>query len=126
MSFAPDEFLACAKILVNGADEAHWRSAVSRAYYAAFHKCRDWHGRLPAPGSASGHGGGTHQVLVNQLANPAPEVAQDDRKKSKMLSYLLGAAKTLRHSADYELDWHLDQATCSSQVANIEALVKRV
>lgn len=34
------DFLALAKALKSGASEAEWRSAVSRAYYAAFHVAR--------------------------------------------------------------------------------------
>ena len=36
-----DEFLAVAKNLQMGTREAEWRSAVSRAYYAAFCKARE-------------------------------------------------------------------------------------
>jgi uncharacterized protein (UPF0332 family) len=34
-------FLAVAQRLARGSDEADWRSAISRAYYAAFHVGRD-------------------------------------------------------------------------------------
>lgn len=34
------EFLTLAETWVEGATEAEWRSAVSRAYYAAFHEAR--------------------------------------------------------------------------------------
>src|SRR4051812_2866511 len=35
------DFLSSARRLAAGPDEADWRSAVSRAYYAAFHAARD-------------------------------------------------------------------------------------
>src|SRR5947208_16669493 len=35
------DFLPAARRLANSADEADWRSAASRAYYAAFHAARD-------------------------------------------------------------------------------------
>ena len=34
------DFLSLSTALVNGSTEAEWRSAVSRAYYAAFHVAR--------------------------------------------------------------------------------------
>ena len=37
---APREFLDLADELLDGSGEASWRSAVSRAYYAAFHTAR--------------------------------------------------------------------------------------
>jgi uncharacterized protein (UPF0332 family) len=36
----PETFLSLADEWVHGPTEAHWRSAVSRAYYAAFHVAR--------------------------------------------------------------------------------------
>ena len=36
----PRDFLVVANALIVGATEAAWRSAVSRAYYAAFHTAR--------------------------------------------------------------------------------------
>jgi hypothetical protein len=36
----PLEYLRVADLWVQGASEAEWRSAVSRAYYAAFHVAR--------------------------------------------------------------------------------------
>ena len=35
------DYLTLAKTWITGASEAEWRSAVSRAYYAAFHEARD-------------------------------------------------------------------------------------
>jgi uncharacterized protein (UPF0332 family) len=47
-------FLAVAQRLAEGSDEADWRSAISRAYYAAFHVGRDL----------------LHQQRVSPAANP--------------------------------------------------------
>jgi uncharacterized protein (UPF0332 family) len=46
-----EEFIAVAAALANGKTEAYWRSAVSRAYYAAFHAAKvaiERHEHVPA------------------------------------------------------------------------------
>ena len=43
---SPRDFLALAEKLIEDDTEGHWRSAVSRAYYAAFHVARSLLERL--------------------------------------------------------------------------------
>ena len=90
--------------LSKGATEAELRSAVSRAYYAAYHACLAWHKNLPSPGSNSGPAGGVHQELCNRLKNPAPEVSPDLMKSSRRLSVMLSVLRSQRGLADYEVD----------------------
>lgn len=97
------EFLTLAQLLAGNPDEASQRSAVSRAYYAAYHHCLEWHGQLPAPGNNVGPEGGKHQTLINQLTHPAPEVPSALKMKSKSLGYKLNELRLARVKADYKL-----------------------
>jgi uncharacterized protein (UPF0332 family) len=117
------DFLTLANQLATQPDEASQRSAVSRAYYAAYHHCKDWHGNLKAPGSAGGLGGGVHQVLINQLNQPAPELTAAEKLRSKSLSYKLKAMRTLRNKADYKLQDALDAAEVEDALSTSKSLL---
>jgi uncharacterized protein (UPF0332 family) len=60
--FRGEEFLEVARSLASGDDEAGWRSAVSRAYYAAFWVAREIVERdgVPPPRSGGEH---SHDAL---------------------------------------------------------------
>lgn len=98
----PADLLALARELVAKESETDWRSAASRAYYAAFHACVAWHGKLPVPGSV-GSAVGSHEQLIQQLRNPAKECNADFQKRSKWLSMQLSSLKAIRVEADYQL-----------------------
>lgn len=110
MTIQKEDLLAVADQLLSGETEACWRSAVSRAYYAAYHGCDDWHNQLPVPGSDNGPRGGTHQVLINRLRNPAPGTKGEVVILSRILAAKLEVLRGDRHVADYRLDETLDEA----------------
>jgi hypothetical protein len=85
-------------------DELDARAVVSRAYYAAFHRCADWHANLPAPGTNLQPSAGAHERLISQLANPSPACTPTQRTRSRDLSKALSALKGLRTTADYKLN----------------------
>ena len=105
MSTTPFALLDLAKEIAAGGQESHLRSAVSRAYYAGYHGCKEWYESLPGVASISGQEGGVPQQLINQLQNPAPEVkCQETRMLSKKLSTRLQVFRVQRVKADYFLD----------------------
>ncbi len=118
----PHEFLTLADTLAAMADEASQRSAVSRAYYAAYHRCNIWHDQLPAPGSNAGIAGGVHQTLINRLKNPAPELPAADKLRSKSLGMRLEVVKKARKKADYELQSVLGPAEVATTISTCKAL----
>lgn len=59
-----DEFLAVARELAQGATEGHWRSSVSRAYYAAYHRAR---ALVEGTGGKIPTGERCHEQLAMQL-----------------------------------------------------------
>jgi uncharacterized protein (UPF0332 family) len=86
------DFLPLAAQLAHGTSEAEWRSAVSRAYYSAFHISRrllsDARFAIPRADRA-------HQYLVFRLSNCGePAVEQTGRD--------LDTLRRLRNRADYD------------------------
>ncbi len=61
-----EEFLRLAEQYVQGQSEAEWRSAVSRAYYAAFHVVREFLGDL---GFETPRADQAHAYLWRRLGN---------------------------------------------------------
>lgn len=86
------DFLALASRLAAGPTEADWRSAVSRAYYAAFHVAREL---LAGLNFTVPRADRAHQYLVFRLSNagePTVESAGRD----------LDTLRRLRNRADYD------------------------
>jgi hypothetical protein len=105
MSCSPAEILALADELSNGPTAAYWRSAASRAYYAAYHAARIWHDtRLPAPGMCAPDVRGVHEEFIERLRHPAPETKGDLRVKSATIGRVLLGLRRMRVRADYELN----------------------
>lgn len=119
----PNEFLTLADKLAAMGDEASHRSAVSRAYYAAYHHCNRWHCQLPAPGSNAGQQGGVHQTLINQLSNPAPELSADEKRASRLLGTRLSIVKKARKKADYDLQDALLEQEVHDALSMCRALI---
>ena len=119
-------FLTLANELASGATESHWRSSVSRAYYCAYHGCKDWYGALPSPGSNTGPAGGMHQQLVNRLCNPAPEVKNDARFTSKVLGAKLDMLRIHRLKADYALDDSFDAVQAARACSQAKEILSKL
>ena len=108
MSFRWDDFVPLAAELSQVADsdplcEAKWRTAVSRAYYAAFHRVgqfyRERHGGQTPASEVLEYGGrrrelGTHEALIVALA----QGSDLERKVGLVLSRMRRA----RRWADYQ------------------------
>lgn len=87
------DFLAVATVLAAGKVEAEWRSAISRAYYAAFHVAREFltglRFRVPAGEQA-------HAYLWLRLSNTGDP-------KNDVIGRLLRDLRGKRNIADYDL-----------------------
>jgi uncharacterized protein (UPF0332 family) len=108
------DFLALATRLVTGTTEADWRSAVSRAYYAAFHVTRrlfaDLRFTVPRADRA-------HQYLVFRLSNCGePAEAQAGRD--------LETLRRLRNRADYDEAPPLTQPQAAAAVQLAAGIVQ--
>jgi uncharacterized protein (UPF0332 family) len=93
------DFLEVAEALSTGYREAEWRSAVSRAYYAAFHVARRL---LRQCGFLVPQGDQAHAFLWRRLSNCGhPDVVNAGQ--------LLNSLRGRRNWADYDLETVFDQ-----------------
>ena len=112
----PLEFLTLAEIWVEGSSEGEWRSAVSRAYYAAFHVARDL---LTGLGFRVPHGPQAHAYLWMRLSNCGdPGIADAGSDLNDLQGW--------RNRADYDLRRTLNQPTARTWVRTARAVVQRL
>jgi uncharacterized protein (UPF0332 family) len=95
----PRDFLDVADELATGIREADWRSAASRAYYAAFHIARRLLGRC---GFGVPDADQAHAYLWLRLCNSGQP---DIKRAGEDLQYL----RKIRNQADYDIDDPFDQ-----------------
>jgi uncharacterized protein (UPF0332 family) len=110
----PRDFLELADTLCTEITEAAWRTAVSRAYYAAFHTARQL---LRQCGFAVPPADQAHAYLWLRLANSGhPDV----QRAGNDLSIL----RHIRNWADYDLDRPMDHATAFGQVQAGDSIIQ--
>ncbi len=112
-----EQFVTLAIELVSGSTEAHYRSAISRAYYGAFHTARrlllDMGIRLPK-------GEQIHMKATFCLHDCGDSMAAEAAVE-------LEALRTERNRADYELDAPATrQALAESQVQTAQKIVAKL
>lgn len=100
------EYLDLADELVGGAREGDWRSAASRAYYAAFHVAR---GLFRQAGFHPPRDGSAHKYLSVRLSNAGQQDVIDAGDR-------LSDMRKLRARADYDFDRPFDWARGAHQV----------
>jgi uncharacterized protein (UPF0332 family) len=102
----PRDFLNLADALAMGTEEAEWRSAASRAYYATFHVARQL---LQGCGFAVPRADQAHSYLGQRLSNCGhPDVEEAGESLNEM--------RTRRNKADYDLHWPFLQTKAIQQV----------
>lgn len=103
MSVLPRDLLREAREAAERVDvDTARRTAISRAFYAAYHGARIYHASLPFPGASKANCG-EHENLIHQLRNPDPRVSVQERTCSTTAGGLLLQLRPLRILADYEL-----------------------
>jgi uncharacterized protein (UPF0332 family) len=102
----PHDFLEVANELVTGIREADWRSAVGRAYYAAFHVARNL---FQLCGFYVPRGEQAHAYLWLRLTNSGHPDVQN-------AGFDLNHLRKMRNRADYDLDQLFDHVTAFGQV----------
>jgi hypothetical protein len=116
VSFDWKTFLACAETLAKAQDEAAKRSAISRAYYAAYNVVRVFLHVIPPPNSDS------HNLVWEAALN-------DNRREVQNLGTKGNRLKKRRKSADYEptfdaLEWNTKDSleVARTMIETVEAL----
>lgn len=110
----PRDFLEVAQTLITGASEAEWRSAVSRAYYAAFHVAQRL---LEQCGFAVPQAERAHGYLWLRLANSGH---MDVQQAGNDLSFL----RRMRNWADYDLGRPMTHYPAFNHVQAAETIVQ--
>ncbi|MGB4947368.1 MAG: hypothetical protein WBQ05_09290 [Candidatus Competibacter denitrificans] len=128
MSVTPEHFLVEARTAVARAAnpkiqadeiEMHWRQAVSRGYYAAYHWANSISGRFVNPPSYGQTG--QHKELIDRLQYV-------DRKKvyggslANQIAPLLARSREARVKADYYLDQTIYESEVRATIANVESI----
>ena len=93
MPVTPSEILASAVSLSEGDREVDWRNGGSRAYFAAYHRCRGIAAELEPHVDLSRSD--AHQVV--------PDVLKAEGGKPRQLAYMLIQCRRIRNSADYDV-----------------------
>ena len=110
------DFLVLASRLAAATTEADWRTAVSRAYYAAFHIARrlfvDLRFTVPRADRA-------HQYLVFRLSNSGQGVVEQAGRD-------LDTLRRLRNRADYDETPAITQSQAVAAVQIAEAIINTV
>lgn len=103
MSITPQDLLSWADT-ANASTEPDKRAIISRAYYAAFHRCREWHGtRIRYQSTFQTQNAGEHEALIQKLLHPNLGNANGQQQLSLELGQRLRDLKPLRVLADYRL-----------------------
>lgn len=110
----PRDFLTLANALAAGTTEAAWRSAVSRAYYAAFHVARrllrDLGFRVP-------RGDQAHAYLWMRLSNCGDPMLV-------IAGHNLQDLRGERNKADYDIDAPLLRASVPTRVGTANQVIQ--
>lgn len=77
---------------------------------------------MPGMASASGHAGGTHQLLLNQLRNLDRTCSASQKVRGRVLAAKLDALRVRRVVADYKLGETLSASEVKQQQAETHAL----
>lgn len=94
MSVSTDDFLEQAFRLLEGANEIDHRSAISRGYYAAYHRALETAARLCLPGTHRNEAG-VHEKLILRF--------EAQGKGLKKIARRLRDNKRARAAADYDI-----------------------
>ena len=108
------DFLSVADTLMAGQSEAEWRSAVSRAYYAAFHVARQFLLRCEFQAPTSDR---AHAYLWLRLSNcGSPNLSQAGER--------LNALRGSRNAADYDLERTIQRNEALAQVLAAKKVIE--
>ena len=115
MPVTPDALFEAARAIAQGGSEVDLRNATSRAYYAAYHRCRLLAENLPEP--AAHQGGGVHRFVIDTLT-------KNKSWKLKSLGYMLDQCRKLRVEADYDINSEFRDQDAHNTLAVGERILK--
>lgn len=120
MSTHPTDIFELAKfIFANRLNEAGRRSAVSRAYYAAWHSTKDIFG-MPVD---SEDGETTHKAVIRSAAARAKAPGPAREEAAKIASQL-DVLRRLRNRADYKLEQEFEKNNCADCLERVTRVIE--
>lgn len=117
MPVTPAEILDSAIKLGSGEAEVDWRNACSRAYFAAFHRCRQI-AEAFEPHVELGRSD-THRLVFDMLSERSRGPA------AVGVGYMLDQCRKLRNRADYDIDDEFRLESCMSAIQTSRDIVAR-
>ena len=112
----PDDLLDAAAALAAGDREVDWRNATSRAYYAAFHRCRLV---AAAEGIAEAATQSAHAGLVDGLTHHRnPPILRS-------LGFMLHQCRRKRVVADYEMEVDFERESAHAVLTDSRRIFDR-
>lgn len=124
MTTKPEDLKSLAEALSMQDGEPWQRSAISRAYYASFHRCLAWESGLPKIEPTIRQKGGEHQQLLNRLKKPSSVCSDKERRQSIKLHSLLRSQRERRVKADYKIDEDVTRKEMRRQLADARQLFR--
>lgn len=113
------------KLKTDGLALASERTAVSRAYYSAFHAASEFYDRFPHPDSYYDLGSHERVLLFFEKDNPYPN--DIEFLFSFTLIYLpLSRLKKARTHADYKLDYNKNLLTMPTCIEEAEFIIEKL
>lgn len=120
MAVSPVDLLAIAQELMGRDGEIYYRSAANRAYYSAYHFCRELAATLSR---VSSDGRGSREKLINRLKNhQLGRVSRENDFRIRTLGNLLAKAKPLRTRADYYIGNEFGRAKAEELILRAEEI----
>ena len=113
MAVTPDDLLRAATEMGQRDSEVHWRSAASRAYYAAYHRCRQM---AMAERLEVQEGGSQHVALATALE-------RGPNAPIRRIGYILDSCRLLRSQADYDIDQRFSRQLGDTVLANCREIL---
>lgn len=110
------ELLSLARTLAAGTTEVHWRAAISRAYYAAFHQARDF---LQSLGFDVPRSDTAHAFLWRRLENSGHKTLQQ-------AGTALVQLRRQRNRADYDVAESVIQRDANAAITNASETIRAI
>lgn len=104
--------------------EVKRRAAISRAYYAAYHRCFDWEKKLPLAGEDHGLRG-SHEALIARLQHPLERCDEPAADCSRHIGERLDIQRENRVLADYKVKQQLPSRVLSEQLKLAAEVIDR-
>jgi uncharacterized protein (UPF0332 family) len=127
----PEDFLQTASDLIKSGSEADLRSAASRAYYAAFHACKELSSSVIVEEveTKQSKSTGSHEKIIRTLTScvgikDSANLNMETNKKCRILGKALKSAKSSRTFADYKINDAFEIARAQHTVLKCDDIVK--